>query len=155
MRDERLKLNPQEDDLKLCEHCKLWTAIINESNNPRPSTSTPRYPHTAKRELFTNARWGCPFCFWIHSILRNIWSLTSGGQLRILAIDSWRSTPGLGLPNRIVTTVAQTSDDIHFPNVYFRVSRECGQFLYIKWKVHNMWQLVLGSSRQLVTVKNS
>jgi hypothetical protein len=122
---KRVKLNPLNDIVRLCDHC---ARMINGSNELKSLMSPEGCSHSSKVELFANARKGCPICYWIHHFLRHMWTRIPSGQVYFHALNSSRSAHSPSRPNRLVATVQfldlPTAFPVNFrmPKIYFSIS---------------------------------
>ncbi|CZR58838.1 uncharacterized protein PAC_08730 [Phialocephala subalpina] len=123
---KRIKLNPLNDIVRLCDRC---ARMVNGSNELKSLMSPVGYSHSSKVELFANARNGCPICYWIHHYLRHMWINTPSGQVYFHALNSSRSAPKPSRPNRLVATIHPLLDqdidfltDLEMPKIYFSIS---------------------------------
>jgi hypothetical protein len=139
---KRIKLNPLNDIVRLCDHC---ARMINGSNELKSLMSPEGCSHSSKVELFANARKGCPICYWIHHFLRHMWTRIPSGQVYFHALDSSRSAPSSSHPNRLVATVHQFSSlptdfptSFRMPKIYFSISSRW-QSLLLARKTLIMW----------------
>jgi hypothetical protein len=139
---KRVKLNPLNDIVRLCDHC---ARMINGSNELKSLMSPEGCSHSSKAELFANARKGCPICYWIHHFLRHMWTRIPSGQVYFHALDSSRSAPSSSRPNRLVATVNQFSSlptdfptDFRMPKIYFSISSRWKSLL-LELKTLIMW----------------
>ena len=134
---KRIKLNPLNDIVRLCDHCDN---MINGSNELKSLMSPEGYSHSSKVELFANARKGCPICYWIHHILRHMWTRLPSGQVYFHALNSSRPAPSPSRPNRLVATV-QFLDlptgffaNFRMPKIYFSISSRWKSLLLAQLK---------------------
>lgn len=117
---KRIKLNPLNDIVRLCDRC---ARMVNGSNELKSLMSPVGYSHSSKVELFANARKGCPICYWIHHFLRHMWTRIPSGQVYFHALNSSRLAPSPSRPNRLVAMVHELLDPpTDFPGIYFSIS---------------------------------
>jgi hypothetical protein len=135
--EKRIKLNPLNDIVRLCDRCDN---MINGSNELKSLMSPEGYSHSSKVELFADARKGCPICYWIHHFLRHMWTRISSGQVYFHALNSSRPASSPSRPNRLVATVqfldlpTDFPANFRMPKIYFSISSKWRSLLLAQKK---------------------
>lgn len=125
MNEKRMKLNPQEDQTKLCDCCITMTTTIGGLCSLKSTTG---YRHHNREELVSCAHLGCPFCYWTYSLLRHMWEHSSPGRLYIFAVR--RGGERIDERNCLRKLLAQVRFDSTsgvnacLPGVWFKFSRK-------------------------------